>query len=71
MDRNNSLRGMSILLFAIYCCIFAIFWHVQTIGDQPPETVTAQKIMFLSLPIALVGIVWIFWPRQSRSEGIE
>lgn len=69
--KNRSLQGMSILLFAIYCAMWAMFLHIQSLGDQPPVTVTAQKVMYLSIPVALIGIGWIFWPRLSRSGESE
>ncbi|MFT4963503.1 MAG: prolipoprotein diacylglyceryltransferase [Halobacteriales archaeon] len=67
---NKTVQGTCVLLFAIYCSLWAVFLNVLSLTSSPQITITAQKIMVLSLPFALIGIAWPFWPvRSGTGDG--
>lgn len=55
---DEILTGIGVLLFAIFVMLWALLMIALTMADK--STYTAQKIMVASLPIALLGIAWVF-----------
>lgn len=70
-EKIRLFQGIGILLFGIYCGLWAVFLNVLALTNRPPVTMTAQNLMIASIPIALIGIGWMFWPGWRQTQAAE